>query len=309
MSRAAGSVVPSTMEAAAWNVLAAEGGKVVCEDVQERLRFIRPGSLPGTELMAVYESSRRWHAFHERYAFAVIRKAAATVRYRGGEQRIHDGTLMVREPGEAHYYTLVTKPAEFKVLFVEAPLVADAARELGHTGILHFAPAPISDPDLFWLLCRLCNSIEDGDDDLEQQTLFAMCMVKLARHTERPPSATELRNGKLAVARAKAYLSEHCSDSVSLHELAHVSGFSLFGLVHAFTKEVGLSPHAYQVHVRVERARALLQQGASPATVATTMGFADQSHFTRHFKRILQVTPSQYAGRSFAGHRPCPTRT
>ena len=102
------------------------------------------------------------------------------------------------------------------------------------------------------------------------------------------------------MARAKAYLSEHCSEPVSLHDLALVSGFSRFGLVHAFTKQVGLSPHAYQVHVRIERARALLQQGVSPATVATTMGFADQSHFTRHFRRILQVTPSQYAGRSIA---------
>ena len=250
--------------------------------------------------MAIYESSRRWQIFHERYAFVVARKAAATVRYRGREQRIHDGTLVVREPGEASCCTAVAKPAEVKVLFVEAALVADAAREVGHRGTLHFAPVTMNDPDLFWLLCRLCSSIEDGDDDLEQQTLFAMCMVKLAQHAERPPRAMELRNGKLAVARAKAYLSEHCSEPVSLHDLALVSGFSRFGLVHAFTKEVGLSPHAYQVLVRIERARTLLQQGVSPATVATTMGFADQSHFTRHFRRILRVTPSQYAGRSIA---------
>jgi AraC-like DNA-binding protein len=273
---------------------------MVSEGARERLQFIRPASLPGTEVLAVYQSSRRWHLFHERYAFVVARKAATTVRYRGLEQRIHDGTLVVREPGETSCCTAVTKPAEVKVLFVDAPLLADAAREVGHTGILHFAPVPISDPDLFWLFCRLCSSIEDGDDGLEQQTLFAMCMVKVAQHAERPPRATELRNGKLAVARAKAYLSEHCSEPVSLHNLARVSGFSRFGLVHAFTKEVGLSPHAYQVHVRIERARALLQQGVSPATVATTMGFADQSHFTRHFRRILQVTPSQYAGRSIA---------
>lgn len=271
---------------------------MVSEGARERLQFIRPASLPGTEVMAVYESSRRWHLFHERYAFVVARKAATSVRYRGREQCIQDGMVVVREPGEVSCCTSVTKPAEVKVLFLEASLVADAAREVGHTGILHFAPVPISDPDLFWLLCRLCSSIEDGDDGLKQQTLFAMCMVKLAQHAERPPRATELTNGKLAVARAKAYLSEHCSEPVSLHDLVLVSGFSRFGLVHAFTKQVGLSPHAYQVHVRIERARALLQHGVSPATVATTVGFADQSHFTRHFRRILQVTPSQYAGHS-----------
>jgi len=54
------------------------------------------------------------------------------------------------------------------------------------------------------------------------------------------------------------------------------------------------------VHVRVERARRLLQKGTSPAIVAANLGFADQSHFGRHFKRIMHVTPIQYA-RTVAG--------
>jgi AraC-like DNA-binding protein len=272
-----------------------KGGKVVNGSAEERLRFIRSAALPGTELKVVCDSTRRWHSFNERYAFVACRKAAANVRYRGRDQSVLDGTLMVREPGEAHASTTVSKPADFMVLYVEAPLIADAALELGHRGILHFEPVPLSDAKLFALFWRLCSSIENGHDDREQQYLFTMALTELARHSERPPRVMTLRSGKLAVARAKAYLRERCSESVSLHELGHVSGLSRFGLAHAFTKEVGLSPHAYQLHVRVERARSLLKQGVSPAIVATTMGFADQSHFTRHFKRILQVTPSRYA--------------
>jgi len=45
----------------------------------------------------------------------------------------------------------------------------------------------------------------------------------------------------------------------------------------------------------VERARAMLRSGVPPVQVATSVGFADQSHFNRHFKRILHVTPSEYA--------------
>ena len=256
---------------------------------------MRSPALPGTELKVVYESARRWHGFNERYGFVVCRKAGASVRYRGRDQSVRDGTVLVREPGETHSSTTVAKPADFKVLYVETSLIADAARELGHTGMLHFEPEPLTDPGLFELLWRLCGSMEDGDEDLEQQYLFTTAICELARHSQQPGRTLDLKNGKLAVARAKAYLSEHCSESVSLHDLSRVAGLSRFGLVHAFTREVGLSPHAYQVHVRVERARVLLKQGWSPATVATTMGFADQSHFTRHFKRILQVTPSQYA--------------
>lgn len=263
---------------------------------QERLVFVRAVSMPGTEVMAAYQSSRRWHVFHERYAFCVCRETAAGVRYRGAEERIHDGNVVVREPGETHCNTFVAKPAEFKMLFVEPWLIENAARELGHPGTFHFAPFAIrNDPDLFRKLHRLCASIEARRSALEQDSLFAATLVALARHTERKTEALEVKNGQRAVERAKVHLRERFNESVSLNELAAVCGLSRFHLVHAFTKEAGLSPHAYQVHVRVERARSLLQKGVSSAIVAANLGFADQSHFTRHFKRIMHVTPAQYA--------------
>jgi AraC-like DNA-binding protein len=263
---------------------------------QERLAFVRPASLPGTELMAAYQSSRRWHVFHERYAFCVCRKAAAGVRYRGLEDRVYDGDVVVREPGETHSNTFVAKPAEFKMLFVEPSLVADAAKELGQSATFHFAPFAIrNEPHLFRQLYRLCASIEARRSALEQESLFAATLVALARHTEKKTEAPEVKNGKRAVERAKVYLRERFNESVSLKELAAACALSRFHLVHTFTKEAGLSPHAYQVHVRVERARGLLQKGVSPAVVAANLGFADQSHFARHFKRVMQVTPSQYA--------------
>jgi AraC-like DNA-binding protein len=263
---------------------------------QERLVFIRPASLPGTEVMAAYQSSRRWHVFHERYAFCACHSAAASVRYRGVEERVDDGDVVVREPGETVCSIFVAKPAEFKMLFVAPSLVDDAARELGHSGSLHFAPRTIrEDPHLFAELHRLCSSIEAAHDALEQQSLFATTMVALARHTERKTELPEAGNGKRAVERAKAYLRERFNEPISLAELATACGLSRFYLVHAFTKETGLSPHAYQVHVRIERARSLLLKGISFAAAAASLGFADQSHFTRHFKRIMHVTPKQYA--------------
>jgi AraC-like DNA-binding protein len=262
---------------------------------QERLAFVR-AALPGMEVMVAYQCSRRWHVFHERYAFCVCRKAEAGVRYRGLEEQIHDGNVVVREPGETHCNTFVAKPAEFKMLFVEPSLVKNAARELGHSGTFHFAPFAIrNDPDLFQKLHQLCASIETRRSALEQESLFAATLVALARHTERKTEALEVKNGKRVVERAKVYLRERFNESVSLKELAAACGLSRFHLVHAFSKEAGLSPHAYQVHVRVERARGLLQEGVSPAVVAANLGFADQSHFARHFKRIMHVTPAQYA--------------
>ena len=266
------------------------------EGAKERISFIRPESLPGTEVMAAYHWTRRWNVFHERYVFCVCRKGAAGVRYRGVEDRICDRSVAIREPGETLCNTFVAKPAEFKILYVAPSLVEHVARDLGQTGKFHFAPHAItSDADLFDKLYRLCAAVENGHTALEQQALFAATMVALARHNESRTEPPILKNGKRAVDRAKAYLREHCSESVSLSELAALCRVSQFYLVHAFSQEAGVSPHAYQVRVRVERARHLLEKGVSAACAAASLGFSDQSHFTRHFKRVLQVTPSRYA--------------
>ena len=267
------------------------------DDSQERLTFIRPASLPGTELLTVHGSRRAWRVFYEQYAFSICLKSASGVRYRGREDEVCDGDITVREPGETHSNTYVAKPGAFRKLFVEPSVVAAAASELGHPDGFHFAPGTIrSDPCLYRALYRLCASIGAKSDQLVQQCLFSAMLVEFARHTECKRDIPEVRNGRRAVGRAIAELRERFDQLVTLDELASISGLSRFRLAHAFTEETGLAPHAYQVCVRVEHARTLLRRGLTPAVVAATVGFADQSHFTRHFRKIMRITPSKYAG-------------
>jgi AraC-like DNA-binding protein len=81
---------------------------------------------------------------------------------------------------------------------------------------------------------------------------------------------------------------------VSLAELAAQSGISRFQLLRSFTREVGITPHAYLVQRRVRHARQLLADGQPPVQAALEAGFADQSHMTRAFARQLGITPSRY---------------
>jgi AraC-like DNA-binding protein len=57
---------------------------------------------------------------------------------------------------------------------------------------------------------------------------------------------------------------------------------------------------------RIERARELLRKGMNSGQVASLVGFSDQSHFTRHFKKIMRVTPSAYA-RGVAARKSYPS--
>jgi AraC-like DNA-binding protein len=103
------------------------------------------------------------------------------------------------------------------------------------------------------------------------------------------------------VARTRELLHERFADEVPLDDLAVVAGMSKCHLVHLFHKEVGLPPHAYQIQLRVARARALVAAGVPLADVASRSGFADQSHLTRLFKRVIGVPPGQYAAHARVG--------
>jgi AraC-like DNA-binding protein len=62
----------------------------------------------------------------------------------------------------------------------------------------------------------------------------------------------------------------------------------------SFKRNIGMTPHAYQVQLRVDRARRMLAHGADVADAAAAAGFCDQSHLHRHFTRTVGVTPGVY---------------
>lgn len=84
----------------------------------------------------------------------------------------------------------------------------------------------------------------------------------------------------------------HLDQDISLEVLAQTVNVSPSHLRRLFKQATGMAPHQYLIHLRVNRAKELLlTRGFSVNEVAAEVGFADQSHLHRHFKRIFGVTP------------------
>jgi AraC-like DNA-binding protein len=210
---------------------------------------------------------------------------------------------MLFEPGETHSSEPAATPQDFKALFVSVDRLENLGLSMGLPSRPHFTLARVKNGQLFRAFVHLHAAIEAGETALEQQSRLACCLQLLLEHcVERKPSSRD-RGEPEAVERAKSYLYERFAETVTLSELSTAAGLSEFHLVRTFTKRLGLPPHAYQIALRVARARELLSMGIAPVTVASELGFADQSHFTRHFKRTAGVTPRQYALGSGQGPR------
>lgn len=97
-----------------------------------------------------------------------------------------------------------------------------------------------------------------------------------------------------AIERALAHLGQHYVEPVCLSSLAAVACVSKFHLVRLFTATLGVTPHRYQVMLRLSGAKAMLRQGARITEAAHGVGFSDNSHLNRSFRSVLGMTPTQY---------------
>ncbi|MFE4669483.1 AraC family transcriptional regulator [Streptomyces sp. NPDC056716] len=94
--------------------------------------------------------------------------------------------------------------------------------------------------------------------------------------------------------RLRELLDARMVEGVSLEEAGRLLGAHPAHLVRAFSAAYDIAPHQYLTSRRVARARALLLAGARPAEAAAGTGFYDQAHLTRHFRRLVGVTPGRY---------------
>jgi AraC family transcriptional regulator len=95
--------------------------------------------------------------------------------------------------------------------------------------------------------------------------------------------------------RVRAYIDAHLGERISLKDLARQAGVSRFHFARQFRLTTGVSPMAYLRRVRIEHSLRMLLSGDSTiAEVAARLGFADQSHFTRIFARMVGMSPKHF---------------
>jgi len=101
-----------------------------------------------------------------------------------------------------------------------------------------------------------------------------------------------------ALQRVLRYVDEHLGEHLTLDELARLAGVSRFHFARQFRVSTGESPMEYLRRKRIDRAKIiLLTEDAIVAEVACRLGFADQSHFTRTFRRMVGTSPGSFAGK------------
>lgn len=207
------------------------------------------------------------------------------------------GSFVLINPSEVHTGSAAGPTAlRYRSFYPSVEAMNQLQSDCRHdAGTPVFTRTVVRDAALARMFAQFWNSLEDDSTPLRRQTLYAVLGARLIRRHSSGGGVLKPAGGeRQAVRRIKEYIAHNHARRVSLHDLADLSGLSPFHLLRAFRKETGLPPHEFLTAVRVERAKQLLRRRVLIARVAHEVGFADQSHFTRVFKRIVGVTPGKY---------------
>ncbi|MFF0028849.1 AraC family ligand binding domain-containing protein [Streptomyces avermitilis] len=243
-------------------------------------------------LTARFDQHRYAPHTHEEFTIGVCVGGSEVIDYRGGHIRTGPGSIVVLAPGEMH----TGGPGAcdgyaYRALYAGTALLTDGT--LG--GLPHFREPLLDDPELAAALRAAHTELSVCPDPLEAESRLPWLLTALARRhsTARQVSDTVPGAGHIAHA-VRDRLADELTAPPSLAELAAGLGLSRYQLLRAFRTTMGIPPYAWLAQYRVIRARGLLESGLRPAEVAGLVGFADQAHLTRWFRRVLGVTPAAY---------------
>ncbi|WP_085615134.1 MULTISPECIES: AraC family transcriptional regulator [unclassified Pseudomonas] len=240
--------------------------------------------------------------WHDSFLVGVTEQGVQQFDCRRVRHRSTPGHVFLLEPGEIHdghaptedgftYSTLYLEPtwvdSQLRALFEHAP----------SDSLPSFADTLCHDERLARATALAFQAVHTQDLRIVRQTAMDDLLACLTRHLHWRRRLNPDPRLPLTAQRARDYLHANLERDIGLEDLAQACGIDRFRLTRAFKAAFGLAPHAYLIQLRLARARRLLARGQTPTEVAMALGFADQSHLGRWFRRAYQLTPADYRRR------------
>jgi AraC-like DNA-binding protein len=234
------------------------------------------------------------------YRIGLVTRGSKKYTYRKRVLVADHNSIALAEPGEVHTGAPVREPFELRMLSLQPEALAEfVPQDCGYTNALASFDKPVfRDRELRNLLTGLFDGIDRRHDpdcwklyvDECLQSIVALLMARNTSLTHQEPLTRDLQ----AVKRAMSLIHDLYDKPLSLEDIARESGLPKYRFLRAFRAEVGLPPHRYQLHLRLEKAKRSIKTGTPLAEVALSSGFYDQSHFHRHFSGLIGMSPHAY---------------
>lgn len=236
---------------------------------------------------------------HDYYVLCVIEEGVQSFSHKGTKHITCPGGVILINPGAVHTGEAADENG-FRMRSIY-PTTAHMQRALfeltgREQGLPFFGEVQLYHRETGMELLELHRALVADASKLECEDRFIWTLAQLVkRYADTPYTEDRLGKETTAVQQVRQLIDEHFCEGISLQQLADHVAFNPYYLLRVFCAEVGMPPYAYLESVRIRQAQRLLKAGRPLAEVAAEVGFSSQSHLNQRFKRIIGVTPGQYA--------------
>lgn len=269
--------------------------------MHEEVQYSRATAIPGLVLSAARFADFRFEPhYHLDFHIALVTDGVQRQSFKGESLLLTPGTIQLMPAGEVHDGDAVEADAySLQTFRLDPSLLASVGEEV--TGKQHFpaqAAAVLRDAGLARQLLTLHSTITGSlAEPLEMEIRLIDLFDSLFARLRQP--APQVISGRLTssqLLRVRDYMEANLGEKIALEELAALVNLDRFRFLKQFKSAVGMTPHAWLLRLRLETALKLIQAraGSSMTELAQTVGFFDQSHFTRTFRNAYGTTPARF---------------
>lgn len=237
---------------------------------------------------------------HDRFVVAAFKAGAQKHRIARNHGVAYPGTVMIIPPGEVHTGESMQRdqgwtysafyPSQDNLERISADLLAQTR------GSLDFGMSLlVEDKELADRLLRASDVAYTAQDVLRRQEVVYDAMGLLIErygHRRRGGTRPPLQ---ASISRSLEFMHDCFQHPLRIEDISTVAGLSEFHFMRLFKSRMNMTVHQYLNNVRLESAKTMLARGVTATAVATSVGFYDQSHFTKSFRRAFGITPNSYA--------------
>ena len=233
--------------------------------------------------------------YHLDYHIGLITDGGQKFVYKGAQHRVGKNELVIIPPDEMHDGQSLREGGYKVNVFCIAPDWFTNTFELSgvRSESLSFNNLVIQDTDIFAPLQQLHHRLKNPSiSSLAKDCLpFEGFEPLVTRYTKARLSPIN-RIGNQPFKTLKDYMMENLDQPIRLSTLAELCQLSTIQLQRHFKAQIGMTPYAWLARLRLEQSMKLLQGGEAPLSVAMKVGFYDQAHFSKAFKKAYRVSPS-----------------
>lgn len=234
--------------------------------------------------------------FHEHYVIGYIESGARHLSCKNKEYMVGSGDLLLFNPMDNHTCEQINnRTLDYRCINIKPEIMRNTVFEItGKNYLPEFIQPVVSCSGQVSLLQELHQAIMEEQIDFHKEETFLFLMEQLISEYTNPHLPENRKEIREDIQTVCSYIDHHFSERISLDDLSRLSGTNKYSLLRDFTKQHGITPYRYLETVRINEAKKLLENGIEPIEAAMQTGFADQSHFSNHFKNFIGLTPKQY---------------